>query len=111
MKLWNNAVYETCVLRTETEETCRHLFFGCRYSRKIWRELAEGIMGNEFTYEWNDIIDAISRQHQKTTKGFLLCYAFQVLVHSIWCERNARRHGEQPRDEGLLYKFVDKTID
>ena len=100
MKLWNNAVYETCVLRTETEETCRHLFFGCRYSRKIWRELAEGIMGNEFTYEWNDIIHAISRHHQKTTEGFLLCYAFQVLVHIIWRERNARRHGEQPRDEG-----------
>lgn len=104
------AVDETCVLCTETAETCQHLFFGCRYSRKIWRELVEGIMGSEFTYEWNDVIDAISRQHQKTTEGFLLCYAFQALVHSIWRERNARRHGEQRRDERILYKFVDKTI-
>lgn len=31
-------------------------------------------------------------------------------MHTIWREKNSRRHGEQPRDVAYLIKFIDKTI-
>ncbi|WZZ21436.1 hypothetical protein YC2023_122823 [Brassica napus] len=31
-------------------------------------------------------------------------------IHTIWRERNARRHGEQPQPVSCIVKFVDKTI-
>nr|VDD27057.1 unnamed protein product [Brassica oleracea] len=31
-------------------------------------------------------------------------------MHTVWRERNVRRHGEQPKDIGCLVRFVDKTM-
>ena len=33
-----------------------------------------------------------------------------LIAYSIWRERNARKHGEQPLDEKTLAKLVDKMI-
>ena len=41
---------------------------------------------------------------------FLIRYAFQALVHSIWRERDWGRHGEQSKNEQVLIKCVDRTI-
>ena len=43
-------------------------------------------------------------------KNFLVWYVFQAAVHSIWRERDARRHGEQEIEAQCLAKFVDKTV-
>ena len=110
MKMWNTSIDTKCILCEEEEETCQHLFFECKYSEKVWRKLVGGIMKDDFTHDWNEIIGIISTHGRETTEGFLLRYAFQALVHSIWRERNARRHGEQPRDVEIIYKLVDKTI-
>ena len=32
------------------------------------------------------------------------------MAHTIWRERNAPRHGKEPKDEKLLAKLVDKLI-
>jgi len=31
-------------------------------------------------------------------------------IHSIWGERNARRHGEQPSPPEKLVKMIDKNV-
>ncbi|KAF8092168.1 hypothetical protein N665_0422s0004, partial [Sinapis alba] len=41
---------------------------------------------------------------------FLLRYVFQVSVHTLWLERNGRRHGTLQRSPNLLIKFIDKKI-
>lgn len=69
-----------------------------------------GLLREEFTTDWDEIISLISRISYTTAEGFLVSYAFQALVHSIWRERNARKHGEQPKDERMISKFVDKLI-
>ena len=56
----------------------------------------------------DDIIDIITTTRHNPTQVFLLRYTFQATVHSIWRERNSRRHGEQPCDANSLTKFVDK---
>ncbi|XP_048634909.1 uncharacterized protein LOC125608532 [Brassica napus] len=112
MKKWNTSINGVCVLCQEEEETCPHLFFKCRYLRKVWKSLIGGIMKEAFSLEWSVILDLISQSSSSFTPSevFIIRYIFQALLHSIWRERNARRHGEQPRDELLLIKWVDKVI-
>lgn len=98
------------MLCQEEEETCQHLFFSCKYSSKVWRETIGGILKEAHTNRWGEIIDIISRDRGNPSETFIVRYAFQVLAHSIWRERNGRRHGEQPMDEKTLIKMVDKMV-
>ncbi|KAF8118610.1 hypothetical protein N665_0004s0091 [Sinapis alba] len=41
---------------------------------------------------------------------FLLRYAFQCSVHTIWRERNERKHGKGSQTADALLKFIDKGI-
>lgn len=107
---WNSSVNGECVLCHEEQETCQHLFFRCRYSSRVRKELVGGILEGEYTTEWLEILSIISHSRRCSTETFLVCYAFQVLAHSIWRERNARKHGEQSMDEKTLSKLVDKMI-
>lgn len=58
------------------------------------------------------MIQSISYQAPKNSsqQRAFLSSILATLIHSIWTERNARRHGEQPRDEQTLIKLVDKTV-
>ncbi|KAG5390779.1 hypothetical protein IGI04_032320 [Brassica rapa subsp. trilocularis] len=40
----------------------------------------------------------------------LLHYTFQITLHSIWRERNDRRHGETPMVVGSFAKMIDRGI-
>lgn len=110
--MWNASVDTLCVLCKEEQETCKHLFFGCRYAGKVWRELIGGVMKDEFTVDWDEIWETISNPSTRYSKTemFLIQYSFQALLHSIWGERNARRHGECPRNERVLVTWVEKTV-
>ena len=48
------------------------------------------------------------RKEQRVTLS--LPYTFQATVHTLWRERNNRKHGEPPRDKVLLTSFIDKLI-
>lgn len=63
-----------------------------------------------FTIEWFDIIELISNARLRPEKQFLFRYTFQATVHTLWRERNARRHGETSKAESFIIKFVDKTV-
>ncbi|RID58659.1 hypothetical protein BRARA_F01942 [Brassica rapa] len=43
-------------------------------------------------------------------KLYLICYNFQVALHSIWRERNNCRHGSQPVLAGQLTLIIDRQI-
>lgn len=107
---WNRDANGVCVLCHDALETRDHLFFGCCYSGRVWKELVGSIMGDGFSTEWSDIIEAISVPRGPSTESFLIRYTFQVLAHSIWRERNERKHGESPKDERTLVKIVDKMV-
>ena len=110
MQAWNALINTECVLCHEVQETCQHLFFSCPYSLAVWECLVRGILKEKFTAVWDDIVEIISGSAYPATEMFLLRYSFQAALHNIWWERNARRHGEEPKDARLLSKLVDKTI-
>lgn len=42
MRIWNATIDTLCVLCQDNQETCKHLFFGCRYTGTVWKELVGG---------------------------------------------------------------------
>lgn len=110
MQQWNSTINTNCVLCNEASESCIHLFFGCKYSEMVWRKLMEGLMRAEFTVEWSELITIVSKSWISPIKTFILRYILQATVYVIWWERNARRHGEKPRDTECLIKIVDKNM-
>ncbi|KAL0709396.1 hypothetical protein Bca4012_016374 [Brassica carinata] len=67
-------------------------------------------MGPSYSQLWNQILDIISTSSALGPTKFLMRYAFQASVHTIWLERNGRRHGKPFRPPRILIKFIDKQI-
>ncbi|KAG7589015.1 Reverse transcriptase zinc-binding domain [Arabidopsis suecica] len=110
MGKWNAQVDVSCKLCDEPVETRNHLFFRCSYSRQIWETLAKGLLQNRYTLEWDQLMLLISSNTLKQKARLLLQYAFQIAVHTLWRERNNRRHGEDPITASILGKTIDKNI-
>ncbi|GJY75166.1 non-LTR retroelement reverse transcriptase-like protein [Tanacetum coccineum] len=106
MKCWNINVQIGCSFCAEPRETREHLFFDCPYSRQIWEALVGGLMGSQFTWEWTNILNQVSRD-ARTMSLFIVRFAFQATIHSLWIERNRRRHGDKPIPNTKLVRKID----
>lgn len=107
---WNQNVNSSCVFCDESIETRDHLFFQCPYSNKVWKDLVLGLLSENFKEIWYEILQPPGRNDWDKVKRFLLRYTFQNSIHSIWSERNRRRHGEQPTTTEMLVKTIDKNV-
>lgn len=107
---WNQNANSNCVFCNDPMETRDHLFFMCPYSRKVWEELVDGLLLNRFMTSWQEILKILADKDYDKTKSLLLKYVYQNAVHSIWRERNERRHGEQPSMPEKLFKLIDKNL-
>ncbi|KAG7631566.1 Oxoglutarate/iron-dependent dioxygenase [Arabidopsis suecica] len=110
MVLWNQHVNTSCSLCDEPMETRDHLFFVCTYSRKVWEDIAKPILQHRFSLDWKDILNYVCERDSDKTRNFIIKHVFQNTIHSVWGERNARRHGEQPSPVGKLVKMIDKNM-
>lgn len=110
MMHWSNADC-SCIFCEEPIETVSHLFFECQYSAQIWEALMSRIMGSQYTKDWGSIIDTIARGFNwSRIRLFIARYVLQSAVHTIWIERNRRRHGEKPSPVNLLINMLDKNM-
>lgn len=110
MQRWNNSINTDCVLCNDGPESCAHLFFGCSYSENVWRNLVEGLMQDTFTTDWSNLVRIVSKPWLTPIKTFILRYTLQATMHTIWWERNTRRHGEEPRGMANLIQLIDKNV-
>lgn len=110
MAQWSASVDTSCIFCQVPVETVDHLFFECSYSKQIWEKLARGVLRDRFTSSWSDIRRIIVDEDQEKMLLFTIRYVFQTAVHSIWRERNRRRHGEAASPYALIAKLIDKTM-
>ncbi|CAA7053052.1 unnamed protein product [Microthlaspi erraticum] len=103
MQTWNVGVNPSCVLCQHPLETRCHLFFECSYSATVWKALMQGLLKRQHSTNWQHIVSLISDTNQPRLLLFLTRYGFQATIHSLWKERNSRRHGEQPRSSLLSH--------
>lgn len=109
MLSWSGNVNAVCSLCDENIETRDHLFFECRYSAEVWNNLTRGLMGEDYTNTWSNIVLMISTG-QKTIKIFVLRYVFQATIHGLWLERNGRRHGEASLPPNRMIRMIDQGV-
>ncbi|KAF8092782.1 hypothetical protein N665_0401s0029 [Sinapis alba] len=107
---WNPQANATCILCNSGVESRNHLFFSCHYTEELWKKLAGNLMGPIYTCIWDEVLNLISNSSVSRVKQFLMRYVFQAAVHTIWMERNGRRHCSTQRPPMILVKFIDKQI-
>lgn len=110
MSRWGGNVDTACVFCQDPFETLARLFFECPYSSQIWEVLMKGVMGTHYTSNWRSITRAALDNTQGKIKLFVVRYVLQAAVHTVWRERNRRRHGESPSPGSLLVKLIDKNM-
>lgn len=95
---WDPGSNPVCVLCSEEDETRDHLFFKCKFTKEIWRNIIGNLLRNRYTEDWSRLLsELVDRTRRTKTEGFLARYAFQVAVWSVWRERNERKHGGDPK--------------
>lgn len=107
---WNAQACANCIFCQTLLGTRDHLFFSCPYSEKVWRNLTGAILGQNYSHSWNSVIKLLTDNRLTKTREFLFHYVFQTSVHTIWHERNKRRHSEARQHSNQIIKFIDKQI-
>ncbi|PWA76368.1 hypothetical protein CTI12_AA235350 [Artemisia annua] len=69
-----------------------------------------GLMGFDNTWEWTNILNQISLNGRIDMRLFIVRYAFQATIHSLWIERNRRRNGEKPITNTILVRMIDVMV-
>lgn len=110
MKNWNGNVDSSFIFCQDPLEYVEHLFFECSFSKQIWEVLIKGVLDNQYTANWFQILRLITRSDRNKIKAFTVRYVFQTALHSIWRERNRRRHGENAAPPALMVKMIDRTV-
>lgn len=111
MQHWNANTDVSCVLCQDPLETSSHLFFECSYSRQIWEKLTKGIFKDQYTADWERIVSLlVGSSSWSRVQMFTMRYIFQSTVHTIWRERNRRRHGEAAITAEILIRRLDKNM-
>lgn len=110
MSSWNAGANTTCVLCSNVLETRDHLFFSCTFSAEIWFTLTHQLFEANYSTDWQAIVNYIMDKSLPRIQGLLARYVFQASIHTIWRERNARRHGEASTQPASIIKFIDKQV-
>ncbi|CAF2136465.1 unnamed protein product [Brassica napus] len=107
---WNPQANAQCLLCNAAAESQNHLYFTCPFLEVIWRDLTKKLLRQSYSNIWGQVLALLSTNTISGDTKFLLRYVFQLSVHTIWLERNGRRHGTVNRPPSLLIKFIDKQV-
>ena len=107
---WNTTASTACCLCPEPLETRNHLFYKCKFSEEVWKNLTFKLLSLRYTNEWEEVVRLLTDQTSNSTRLFLIRYVFQSTLSAIWKERNGRRHGESSHSPATLIKGVDKAV-
>lgn len=112
LRSWGMNVPDLCPLCSADEESHTHLFFACPFFEDLWRHFTSSIFTHQYDCSTYQILDVIldpvfSASRHKLTITKLL---FQVIVYSIWRERNARIFTTTITPLSVLKYQVDRTM-
>jgi hypothetical protein len=110
LRKWNSEAWHSCVFCDEELETRDHLFFSCPFSSQIWCSLTKGLLHGRRISSWSLITPHLLDTSRPYLHLFTLRYTFQATIHSLWRERNSRRHGGLAIPVTQLAKIIDKNI-
>lgn len=110
MATWCRDIATNCIFCRAPLENKHHLFFSCSFSGQIWKSIAGGLLGSNYTSQWDSIFNVLQLVNQDWETNFLLRLAFQSSLYHIWREQNERRHGQTNSSTQKIVALVDKSI-
>ena len=100
LKSWGMDVNGTFVLCKNEEETRDHLFFGCNFSRQIWKKVLQICGYSRETSSWTGELQwAIQMLKGKSLNSTILRLAWNLVIYFTWRERNVRIYKKQRRNK------------
>ncbi|XP_009137046.1 uncharacterized protein LOC103861089 [Brassica rapa] len=100
---------QQCRLCGEPQETRDHLFFACPYTYTVWTETIGSLLPRP-NPDWSITITMLLFRRRSASATCLLRLSFQTVIHSIWRERNSRKHNGKYRTAAELTHMIDKMI-
>lgn len=98
------------MLCKNAHESRDHLFFECSFTSKVWAHLVKGILCNDYTKDWHEVVQLITDSSMEKKKLFCIQYSFQAAIHTLWRERNKIKHDDKPMPLPALKKMLDKGV-
>jgi len=70
----------------------------------------ENIYKSSYSKDRKSTITCASKHWHDRVEGLLARYVLQASIHTIWKERNERKHGKGPNLASRLIKWIDRHI-
>ncbi|KAF8077169.1 hypothetical protein N665_1058s0006 [Sinapis alba] len=99
-----------CLLCKNAMESRDHLYFLCSYTEVVWKGLLGKLLGTRYSNQWNQIQQILVNGSRNAITLFLVRYAFQLAVYSVWRQRNVRRVGDRELSSMELLQYLDKQM-
>lgn len=108
---WGMNVPAACPLCLDGLETHDHLFFTCDFSKQVW-DCFTGWMLPTTPASFDSLLSLIDHQRFVTYRGgrSVLKLLLQVIVYSIWRERNNRIFRQATSPVAAVYAGVDRLM-
>ena len=108
---WGLTVPDACVLCSDHAESHQHLFFECSFSASIWSRFC----GRFISSPPSDILAAVSmclsyNGIYASQVRIILKLLLQVLVYSLWRERNGRIFRDLNHHPLGFFRMVDRQM-
>lgn len=108
---WGLEVDPTCCLCGDLMETHEHLFFSCRYARRVWAAVMTYCGMKQVPVAWEERHKWLrTRPGHNSFQKDLILLANSVTTYSIWWERNKRKNENQCRGHKNLSLDIKNTI-
>ncbi|XP_010430719.1 PREDICTED: uncharacterized protein LOC104714953 [Camelina sativa] len=107
---WNRGVDTACVFCQAPMETLEHLFFTCSYTSWVWADLSRKLSESHHSASFSQLLTLLSSTTITGPALFILRLVFQGTLHTVWLERNRRRHGEHPTSSDHMVQFLDRLM-
>ena len=91
MVAWGLNVSRTCRFCQQAMETRNHLFFGCSYSKEVWKAVLQLCGLQRDVHDWSTELNwAIKKLKGRSLLTIILRVAWRAFLYCIWRERNQR---------------------
>ena len=108
---WSLADSGNCRLCQDGMETKDHLFFGCCYSRAIWRAILNLCGLRREVHNWKAKLKwAIQKLKCRSLVTLILRIAWQVFIYFIWREMNQKLYTQKSENGLHVLEQIKSTV-
>jgi hypothetical protein len=107
MYAWGYAGPSNCLSCYGCMESCDHLFFHCRFSRRIWYSIILDCGFSDPPFDWDSVVVwCVAKLKGKSLKVCLAKLFLGACIYHLWRQRNALLHGNYHRSEEAIVSQI-----